>query len=155
MRYLGIDYGRKRVGVAYADELGVAVPLRALLVEGRKGQLRAIAELVEARGVEAVVLGIPYNMNGSAGFMAQEAEAFAAELERRLAVPVHRVDERLTSSEVEAGLKETGRRGRSDKRVRASGEVDSRAAVLILRDFLSTVETSVPPPVDFDPDEEL
>jgi putative Holliday junction resolvase len=65
------------------------------------------------------------------GFKAKEVDAFIAELEKRFRLPVHRVDERLSSHTVEQGL-----RGQKKKPSRQSGEIDSRAAALILQDFV-------------------
>lgn len=132
MRYLGIDWGEKRIGLAFADELGVATPLSAAVDAKKKARLARIGGIVEARKVDAFVVGYPLNMDGSAGFKAREVDAFVAELERRFRLPVHRVDERLSSHAVESAF----RGGR--KPARRSGAVDSSAAALILRDFLQS-----------------
>ncbi|MFP4166902.1 MAG: Holliday junction resolvase RuvX [Opitutales bacterium] len=130
MKYLGIDWGEKRIGLAYADEVGIATPLPAAVDRTKKERLARIARMVEERGIDALVVGYPLNMDGSAGFKAREVDAFIANLEKRFRLPVHRVDERLSSHAVEEGL-----RGRK-KPDRRSGEIDSRAAALILQDFL-------------------
>ncbi|MFZ9683726.1 MAG: Holliday junction resolvase RuvX, partial [Cephaloticoccus sp.] len=88
-------------------------------------------EVVRTRRITDLVLGYPYNMDGTAGFKAKEVDAFAEELRTRLGLPVHLVDERLTSYEAESTIARDRRR-----EVRASGVVDSRAATLILQDFL-------------------
>ena len=74
---------------------------------------------------------MPYNMNGSSGFKAKEVEAFIEQLKSRFQLPVTTVDERLTSHQVEQELKLQKRQ--VDRR---SGEIDSRAAALILQDYL-------------------
>ena len=141
MRYLGIDWGEKRIGLAFADELGVATPLAAAVEAKKKARLARIAEVVKARQVDALVVGYPLNMDGSAGFKAREVDTFIGELERRFRLPVYRVDERLSSRTVEAAFR--GRRGPT----RRSGAVDSSAAALILRDFLQNeVGQAEPPP---------
>jgi putative Holliday junction resolvase len=142
MNLLGIDYGEKRIGLALADELGVAVPIDAAIERKKKDRLEHIAREVEQRQVGALVVGYPVNMDGSIGFKAKEVDAFIAELERRFDLPVFRVDERLSTERAESGSRGTRKRAKQgDYRERRSGELDSRAAALILRDFL---EESIP-----------
>lgn len=131
MRCLGIDYGERRIGLSYGDELGVATPLPALANPAHKERMDALAAIIRRRRITDLVLGHPLNMDDSAGFKAKEAEALAARLEKEFALPVHLVDERLTSYEAEASIPRKKRRA-----VRASGLIDSRAACLILQDFL-------------------
>ena len=132
MRCLGIDYGTKRVGLAHGDEVGVATPLPALVDADEAVRWRKLGELIKARRITDLVLGYPYNMDGSVGFKAKEVDAFAARLKKEFGLPVHLVDETLTSNEAESSIAKKDRRG-----VRASGLVDSRAACLILQDFLN------------------
>ncbi|HVW19851.1 MAG TPA: Holliday junction resolvase RuvX [Opitutaceae bacterium] len=132
MRCLGIDYGTRRIGLAYGDELGVATPLPAL-TEADPGRRReALLRVVRERKVTDLVLGYPYNMDGTVGFKAKEVDAFAASLAEATGLPTHRVDERLTSDEAESTIAPSRRRG-----LRQSGIVDSRAAAIILQDFLN------------------
>jgi putative Holliday junction resolvase len=132
MRCLGIDYGEKRIGLSCGDELGVATPLPALIDRSPEVRLEQLTALVRSRRITDLVLGHPLNMDGTAGFKAKEAEAFAARLQKDLGLPVHLVDERLTTYEAEQSIPKQKRR-----MVRASGLVDSRAACLILQDFLN------------------
>jgi len=131
MRCLGIDYGTKRVGLAQGDDIGVATPLPALVDADAGVRWRKLGELIRARRITDLVLGYPYNMDGTVGFKAKEVDAFAAQLRTEFALPVHLVDETLTSAEAESSIAKKDRRG-----VRDSGLVDSRAACLILQDFL-------------------
>ena len=131
MRCLGIDYGTKRVGLAHGDEIGVATPLPALIDADPAVRWTKLGEAIKARRITDLVLGYPYNMDGSVGFKAKEVDAFAAKLKAAFGLPVHLVDETLTSSEAESSIAKKDRRG-----VRDSGLVDSRAACLILQDFL-------------------
>ena len=87
--------------------------------------------MLTQRKAEELVVGYPLNMNGTVGFKAKEVDAFIAELEKRFRLPIHRIDERLSSHSVEQGLK-----GKKKKPSRQSGEIDSRAAALILQDFI-------------------
>ena len=131
MKCLGIDYGEKRIGLSYADELGVAVPLDAARQRRKKDRFRYIGEVIAAREISHLVVGYPINMDGSEGFKAKEVDRLFAELQDRFGMPVHRVDETLTTYQVEIDLKSIGKR-----LSRRSGDIDSRAATLILQDFL-------------------
>ena len=131
MRCLGIDFGEKRIGLSYGDDLGVAMPLPALMDLAPRVRMEALAAVIRQRRITDLVLGHPLNMDDSAGFKAREVEAFAARLRVEFALPVHLVDERLTSYEAEASIPRHKRRA-----VRATGLVDSRAACIILQDFL-------------------
>ena len=131
MRCLGIDYGTKRVGLAHGDDLGVATPLPALTDADEAARWAKLGEQIKRRRITDLVLGYPYNMDGSAGFKAKEVDAFAARLRMAFGLPVHLVDETLTSAEAESSIARKDRRG-----VRGSGLIDSRAACLILQDFL-------------------
>lgn len=150
MRCLGIDYGERRIGLAYGDELGVATPLPAAVERTPEERMAHIARLVRERRITDLVVGYPYNMDGSIGFKAKEVDAFIAVLEGEHNLPVHRIDERLTSHSVEQGL---GLTGRKERALRKTGAVDSGAATLILQDWL-TLNAPVPEYDDYDPDGE-
>ena len=130
MRCLGIDYGTKRVGLAHGDDLGVATPLPALTDPDEAVRWTKLGGMIRQRRITDLVLGYPYNMDGSVGFKAKEVDAFAERLKREFGLPVHLVDETLTSYAAEATVPKKSRRD-----VRDSGLIDSRAACLILQDF--------------------
>jgi putative Holliday junction resolvase len=140
MRCLGIDYGAKRIGLAYGDEIGVATPLPAVIEPAGEARWAKLGEVIAARRVTDVVVGYPYNMDGSVGFKAKEVDAFVAELKVRFGLPVHLIDETLTSYAAESSIKKKDRRG-----VRDSGLIDSRAATIILQDFLDQRNPPVAP----------
>ncbi len=131
MNYLGIDWGEKRIGLAFADAIGIAVPLPAAVDASKKARMQQIETVLKERKVDVLVVGYPLNMNGSVGFKAQEVDDFIKVLEARFKLPVHRLDERLSSHSVEQHLK-----GSKKKPDRKSGAIDSSAAALILQDFL-------------------
>ncbi len=146
MNYLGIDWGEKRIGLAYADEVGIAVPLPAAVAASKKDRLRQIENTIKDRYIQEIVCGYPLNMNGSVGFKAKEVDVFIEEIEKRFGLPVHRIDERLSSHSVEQGLK-----GQKKKPDRRSGEIDSRSAALILQDFIEEQNLNAPQfPEDFE-----
>ena len=140
MRFIGIDYGTRRLGLAYGDELGVATPLPAQVEVEPERRWAGLVAMVQARRATDLVLGYPLNMDGTTGFKAKEVDAFAARLRAELGLPVHLVDETLTSHEAESTIAK-GRR----REIRASGIVDSRAATLILQDYLDQKFPQIPP----------
>ena len=131
MNYLGIDWGEKRIGLAFADDVGIAMPLPAAVAASKKERMRHIEKMLTQRKAEELVVGYPLNMNGTVGFKAKEVDEFIGELEKRFRLPIHRIDERLSSHSVEQGFK-----GQKKKPRRQSGEIDSRSAALILQDFI-------------------
>jgi putative Holliday junction resolvase len=141
MNYLGIDWGEKRIGLAYADEVGIAVPLVAAVAASKKDRLKQIEQTLADRRIQEIVCGYPLNMNGSVGFKAKEVDVFIKEIEKRFGLPVHRIDERLSSHSVEQGLK-----GQKKKLDRRTGEIDSRSAALILQDFIEEKNLNAPEP---------
>lgn len=143
MRCLGIDYGSRRIGLSYGDSLGVATPLPALVQADAEQRWVALGEVVRQRRITDLVIGYPFNMDGTAGFKAKEVDAFAARLKADFQLPVHLVDERLTSYEAEATIAKSKRRD-----LRASGLVDSRAATIILQDYLDQKILLEPPMED-------
>lgn len=140
MRCLGIDYGSRRIGLSYGDTLGVATPLPALVQADAEQRWTALGEVVRQRRITDLVIGYPFNMDGTAGFKAKEVDGFAARLKADFGLPVHLVDERLTSYEAEATIAKSKRRD-----LRASGLVDSRAATIILQDYLDQKILLSPP----------
>lgn len=145
-RVLAIDYGRKRLGLALSDELGVtARPLATLPRTNRRDDLRRIRLLAREHQVRCIVVGLPLRLDGTTGEMALEAKRFATRLAQNLGLPVELADERLTSWE--AGQTPlNGRRGRAKaksdagagNRVSAKNAPrDDVAAALILRDYLA------------------
>ncbi len=132
MRCLGIDYGARRIGLSYGDELGVATPLPALNQPEPQQRWSALAALLRARRITDIVVGFPVNMDETIGPKAKEVETFAARLRTEFGLPVHLIDERLTSYEAESTIPKNKRR-----EVRSSGLIDSRAATLILQDYLN------------------
>lgn len=131
MRAIGIDYGEKRIGLSYGDEIGVATPLEPAIEKSEVERIARIAKVAQERKATDLVVGYPYNMDGSAGFKAKEVDAFIEKITKATNLPIHRIDERLTSVEASKGF----RSGRDDD-LRRSGKLDSAAAALILQDFL-------------------
>lgn len=145
MNYLGIDYGSKRVGLSYADELGIALPLLAAVEATGDARLEHIAQVIKEKKIEAIVIGYPFNMDGSIGESAKKVDVFIKQLTHRFRLPVFKIDERLTSAQVEFDM-ESFRLVKKKKTIQAhqkerrTGDVDSRAATLILQEYLHALE---------------
>jgi putative pre-16S rRNA nuclease len=134
---LAIDLGSKRIGTAVSDGLGITVrPVETIRRSSRERDIARLKFLVEDLEAEAVVVGLPLRMDGTAGDAAQGAMRFVERLQARLEVPVFTQDERLTSYEAEQMMIERGL-GRDERRARS----DEFAAMIILQDYLSTTKT--------------
>jgi putative Holliday junction resolvase len=131
LNYLGLDWGEKRIGLAYADEIGIAIPLPAAVGKSKEERLLHIESILKTRKIDEIVCGYPLNMDGTTGFKAKEVDAFILEIEKRFGLSVHRADERLSSYSVEQTMKQ-----QKKQFDRKSGVIDSRAATLILQDFI-------------------
>jgi len=139
MRYLGLDVGDRRIGVALSDETEtLATGLETIERVGPRRDLRSIADLAETHGVGEVVVGLPRNMDGSLGPRAQKTLEFMDALRPRLGVPVVAWDERLTSVVATRALIEGGVSRRNRK-----GAVDKVSAVLILQNYLDYRKVAV------------
>ncbi|MFZ1087108.1 MAG: Holliday junction resolvase RuvX [Terracidiphilus sp.] len=132
-RYLGLDVGNRRIGVAVSDELGLtAQPV--LTLERRHNQredLRSLGRLCRRFGVVGIVVGNPVHLSGEVSPQAVKTQAFADELGALTGLPIHLWDERLTTREAHQILYEAGHARHEHRRV-----VDQVAATLILQSFL-------------------
>lgn len=96
MKYLAIDYGSKRTGLAVCDPAEtICSPLAVL--DGSKNLIKSICKIIDDEKIEAVVIGLPFNMDGTKGPQAKAVEKFAAELKKNASVPIDFSDERLSS----------------------------------------------------------
>lgn len=133
--YLGFDYGWRRLGIAVGQSLtGDARPVATLRCRQGQPDWPALLQLIEAWQPTALVVGIPCHADGSASKTTQQAVAFVRRLEQRVGLPVHQVDERLSSHEARTRLQAAGRRLRG-----AAGKalVDQLAAQIILETWLN------------------
>lgn len=128
---MAIDYGRRRIGLAVSDELGItAVPVATLQRKNRQDDIRRLREIAGKYKITLLLVGSPLHLAGHAGQMAKEAARFASRIKKELGLPVELRDERLTSWEAEQTLKENSRRKFK------KADLDSVAAAILLRDFL-------------------
>jgi len=139
-RYLGLDVGDRRIGVAVSDELGLtAQPVLTLeRRRNRREDLRSLARLCRRFGVVGIVVGNPVHLSGDVSPQAVKTQAFAAELGALTGLPIHLWDERLTSREARHILYEAGVGRQEHRRV-----VDQVAATLILQSFMEEQGTGV------------
>lgn len=130
MRYLAIDYGDKRTGLAICDPAEtIASPL--LVINGQKDLIKKIADIVGSENVEAVVLGLPLNMDDSKGPQAERVGRFAKQLKAHLKIPVYLQDERLSTFGAEGKLAPAEFTRKKKKK-----RLDAIAAAEILEAFL-------------------
>jgi putative holliday junction resolvase len=137
-RFLGLDFGDRRIGVAVSDELGLtAQPVLTLVRRNAKQDLKSLGRLLRKFNCAAIVVGNPLYMSGDLSPQAAKTQAFAATLLEAFALPVHLWDERLTSAEAHRHLHAAGRPLSDHREV-----VDQVAAVLILQGFLDAHRAS-------------
>jgi putative holliday junction resolvase len=133
-RWLGIDHGKSRIGLAISDELAsFAHPYRTLQAGGNATV--EIQAIVVQEQVEGIVIGLPKNMDGTLGPSAESAKAFGRELGRLLpAVKIIFWDERLTTREAQRALHEAGKNTKQSKKM-----IDQVAAQILLQSYLDSL----------------
>jgi putative Holliday junction resolvase len=134
-RYLGLDVGSKRIGVAVSDELGLMAQPVLTLTRKRSARedLRALARLCRRFSCVGIVVGDPKHLSGESSAQGEKVRVFAGELADLAGLPVHFVDERLTSRAAHEILYAAGKSRQEHKPL-----VDQVAAVLILQSFLDS-----------------
>ena len=137
MRILGLDLGTKRIGIAISDETETLASGRGFYERQTLAEdIAHFVQLVQDEEIEKIVLGMPFNMDGSMGPKAEETLQFKAELHESLDLPIEVFDERLTSAEAERVLIDA-----NVSRKKRKGVVDQQAAVLILQGYLDSQRT--------------
>ncbi|MFL5734303.1 MAG: Holliday junction resolvase RuvX [Chloroflexia bacterium] len=136
MRYLALDIGKRRIGVAVSDPLGlVARPLRTLKSVSLNADVAAVTEVARELEAEAIVVGDPLHMSGDAGIMSDRAHKFGEALRAASGLPIEYCDERLTSVEAQRILQESGVPPK-----KARQQIDAVAAAVILQSYLNTLK---------------
>ena len=129
---LGLDIGRKRIGVAGCDGTGlIATGLTTILRSSFVRDIEQFQDLVQQRQVQVLVVGLPYNMDGSLGFQAKQVQNYAKRLATALNLPLEYMDERLTSHQAEQMMI-----AQNISPSRNKSLVDRKAAALILQQWL-------------------
>ena len=133
MKYLALDLGNRRIGLAVGGPAGVpVVPAGFVERNTLRSDLAKVLAIADDRGIEAIVVGMPYSLTGRVGEQARLAQGFVRELRKATDLPVYSVDERFTSVAAEGLLRQGG-----VQPSRRKGDVDAAAAVLILERFLA------------------
>lgn len=129
---LALDVGRKRIGVAGCDRTGlIATGLTTIERRSFQQDFAQLQQLTSERQVQILIVGLPYSMNGSLGFQAQQVQKIAQRLAAALNLPLEYVDERLTSFAAEELL-----RSQQISPSRHKALVDRKAAAIILQQWL-------------------
>ncbi|MDB5082069.1 MAG: Holliday junction resolvase YqgF [Chloroflexi bacterium] len=132
MRYLCLDPGRKRIGVAVSDETGlIASPVGVIQVGDRAQVFKQVLRHIEEQEAGKLIIGLPLHMNGDEGIEAARARDFARQLSKLTKIPIDFMDERLTSVEADRLMQEAG-----VKREKRKANIDARAAAIILQTYL-------------------
>lgn len=132
-RYLGLDVGTKRIGVAVSDPLFItAQPVKTVSRVPEKRALAEIKEICDKYSVSLIVAGLPKNMDGTLGYQANDVQEFTSKLSEFLNINVIFEDERLSSKSAERFLIEQNRKPSKNK-----GLVDMASAVIILQQYLA------------------
>lgn len=132
MRILGLDIGEKRIGVAVSDELGLtAQGLNTLAFKDFRDALLKIVSLCNDYAVEEIVIGMPYNMNGTEGNQVHKVRGIADQINESTNVPIREWDERLSTVAAERTLLEA-----DISRAKRRKAIDKLAAVFILQGYL-------------------
>jgi putative Holliday junction resolvase len=132
MRFMGLDFGDKRIGIAVSDDQGqIAMPKDTLQRSGKVKYIERLAELADQENVGEILVGMPVSMDGSHGPQAQKVMQFVQRLRQRVEIPVVVWDERLTTVAAERILIE-GNLSRSRRR----RVIDKVAAAYMLQSYL-------------------
>lgn len=131
-RILAIDWGTKRVGIAISDAGGTMAFPHSTLTNQQGSIIKQIEKIIEREGIRELVIGLPLNMDGSSGKSVELVNRFGEEL-KTLGLPIHFVDERLSSFSAERMLREIGRKPSRRKEL-----VDRAAAAVFLQEFLDS-----------------
>lgn len=133
-RILGIDYGERRIGLAVSDPTHViAQPHATIIRRDSEAWWDQLAAIIAEQEVEAIVVGYPLTLKGSASRQTKAVERFITRLQERESLPIYRYDERLTSVAARRALQQQGIKTGHRKEA-----VDRTAAALMLQDYLDS-----------------
>ena len=133
-RILALDYGDKRIGVAVSDPLGIiAQALETITVSNKRKSFERIQEIIREKNAVKIIVGMPFNMNGTKGERAEVTERFISELQRVVSIEIIPWDERLTSVQAKRIMVFRGQKTGTNK-----AKVDKLAAALLLENYLES-----------------
>lgn len=132
MKYMSIDYGDVRTGIAFSDALGMlASPYTVINEKYQPKLVDKILEIIHKEKPVAIVIGLPRNMDGSYGYRCDECKGLGAAINEKIDIPIYFEDERLTTVMAHDALSSVNVRGKRRKDI-----VDAVSAVMILQSFL-------------------
>jgi putative Holliday junction resolvase len=138
MRYLALDVGNKRVGIAVgSSEGGIASPLRVMPRQSVDQDAALLKDIIREYDVDEIIVGLPHNADGSTSEQETRTHSYVSRLGPLLGVPVSFYDERYSTS---IAMQSQRQRGVSEKQGR--GTLDANAAAVILQDFLDSRRTN-------------
>lgn len=133
MKYIGVDYGKARIGVAKSDPLGfLATPIGTIHEKNFRIQLDKLCEIIEKEKPDKLIFGLPKNMDGTEGESAELVREFSEKASIRTGVPYELVDERLSTVSAHNILNDVNMSGSKKRR----DVVDTVSAVIILQSYL-------------------
>lgn len=133
-RLLGIDYGKKRIGLAVSDPLRItAQPLKTITLDEKTEPFTEIIAIIDEYDVEKIVIGLPLNMDGSEGFMVESIREFSTRLQEKHPIEIIEMDERLTSRQAGMALAAASQKGKKKKK-----KIDNVSAQIILQTYLDS-----------------
>ena len=134
MKYLGLDLGTKTLGLAITDALGIiASPYKVIRYDNIDNLIDELLIIIKEENINELVLGLPKNMNNSLGFAAERSLEFKTELEKKCDLPIHLIDERLSTMEAENILISSDTSRQKRKKI-----IDAYAASIILDTYLKS-----------------
>jgi len=135
LRVLALDLGKRRIGIAVSDELGITAQGQpTLLTRNKRADMAELVRIAREKAITLILVGYPLNMNGQAGPQAEWVAEYVTALEHATGLPVKLWDERLTSAAATRLLRENN--ARPDRK---SGTVDRMAAVILLQSYLDSL----------------
>lgn len=141
-RFLGIDYGTKRIGIAISDERGMLAFPKEILGNDRN-TFNKISEIIKKEKISEIVVGESVDFKGKLNTLSARIDVFILELEEKIKLPIRKQKEFLTSVEARKGVKSKSDSNRSQSHSRIkqikSGRIDSGAAALILQRYLDRI----------------
>lgn len=137
-RYLAIDYGEKRVGLAISDPtLTIAQSLETIVYHSRKNLIAALKDIISQQKVRKIILGLPLTMKGSDSEKTVEVRKFGAELQNQIDIPLVFFDERLTSIQAQQIIRQFGKKPSKHR-----AKIDQVAARIILQTYMDQKKVS-------------
>jgi len=135
MRIMCLDVGTKRIGVALSDELGITAGAHSTIERnGLKRDIKKIHEIIKSNNVEKVVVGMPYNLDGTEGKMANTVRELIKALQSSITIDVQEWDERFSTMAVSRVMNQTEMSRKKKLKV-----IDELSAVYILQGYLDSI----------------